>query len=572
MLPYYLCRRGPYIYYFNHQQEGLDSEILNYINFISNLHGKLKVLQIEWSEYIKRNPQISCDELKKIYIYFMREKKHEIINPTKDDIDSLFIKCIQYFNKKIDVIADNRGCLGKLNPKYGEDLLEPRFIKKFSSEDLIDLEGRRRHYRYKKIKSSIYPRDLINMLPENTSLQLISNIYKKIIQNIKINIYIKSGRCLTQENINKSSPSNDILLNIAKDNIKKGGKTDLKKAYNVITTLINQSSGKDIKITSFIKYKSTSNSEHNLQNIPLITNSRNFTLPDIEKETNSSKKIYDYKKIYFLANEESVKLKTLNHKNKFNNKKIEENSKTYSSQKLFKFQNRFICSKNSDEKLSQSIGENNLSPHLKKLNPQLVYLSNSHRNLDSKKILLHSKFRKRKISKSTINCLEQKKTNSKDEQELSDNEISKNKFSNKNVNNKKLKNILPKQKFKDLTGDNNLSKIDINKSYLASKKKTIRKAKCQNVSNIYKYSKDIEKCKNYSIRNISNIMSNNLQVNKLSSEIITEKPESKSLLNLEDLNSFPINNDNLVNSLFPEIGYQITNDEIGEFKSIYEDI
>lgn len=188
MLNIYLCKRGPFMYYYKEDKDGLNAEIIKHIHSISNLHPKLHVLQIEWSDQIKRYPNINKDENKYIYVYFESINRHKIFNPTKKEIDCLFIKCIQYHNYKISNMINNIGRLGKKNPKYGTDPLEPRYIKQNSVNGQTELEYNRNLVEYRKIKSPIYSDDLINEFPQNCSLQKLIHIHRKRMPKTSVNI------------------------------------------------------------------------------------------------------------------------------------------------------------------------------------------------------------------------------------------------------------------------------------------------------------------------------------------------------------------------------------------------
>lgn len=226
----YLCRKGPFLYFYNEEFKKSYMEIVDYIKKLSILNPKIKVLQIEWSDKIKFESQISFLEIITVYVYFEGEKKHEIFKPKKEDIDFLFIKCIQYYNQKLEKSVNNIGSRGRINPKYKIDPSEPKFLKDFTPNDKRVFQNRARDILKSKIKSPIFPHNLINPSTENSLLKTKNIQYRKIMPKISIDNLINNETTIINSEFSPKLPINEILPNLVKNIIQNSSNNDFKNS------------------------------------------------------------------------------------------------------------------------------------------------------------------------------------------------------------------------------------------------------------------------------------------------------------------------------------------------------
>lgn len=148
-LGFYLWNDGPYIYFFNGKCFGVNREIVNYLNFKANSFKMIKVLQIEWSHYLSFNPLSLPELMNNVYVYFEGEQKFELKAPGKEEIDSIFTECIEYYNTKIDKLVKNIGSKKKLE-KSEESLISTKTDKSKIS-DFLNFQYRKRTLLRKKV-------------------------------------------------------------------------------------------------------------------------------------------------------------------------------------------------------------------------------------------------------------------------------------------------------------------------------------------------------------------------------------------------------------------------------------
>lgn len=157
VLAKYLWKTGPYIYFFNGACGGANAEIVKYINHLSDLHPKLKIFQIDWKEQ-QRYCRKFFQELNKVFLYFEGEKKFEVFNPTKKEIEFLFLKCTEYYNENLKNKIKNIGAkiqnktLGKHDSDHPESIKtqkETQLQQKYVRKKLRELINR-------KIQSPMY--------------------------------------------------------------------------------------------------------------------------------------------------------------------------------------------------------------------------------------------------------------------------------------------------------------------------------------------------------------------------------------------------------------------------------
>lgn len=179
----YISRTGPYIYFYNDSSEFQNTENVKYINYIAKIHHKIKVFQIDWKEQLNFNPLSSPEEKHKIYLYYYGEKKFETHILAKENIDLIFIKCLEIFNKNMENLSKNVGSVGKRLPKDDNDL-KFRFRKELSEKEVRYFENRKRQFLRQKIQSPIYvPAQNKKILPNPSTETALKNLgVKKIVR------------------------------------------------------------------------------------------------------------------------------------------------------------------------------------------------------------------------------------------------------------------------------------------------------------------------------------------------------------------------------------------------------
>lgn len=141
-----LVQPGPYLYFYNADSFGGNGINAKYINSKAITHPIVKVFEINWADQFRYNPSISIEIMKNVYLYFRGEKKFEIANPTIQDIDILFYKCVEFHNEKMEQRANNVGIRSKQIPIYNQNGQKINTKKELSRRDRVIMKCRKNYF------------------------------------------------------------------------------------------------------------------------------------------------------------------------------------------------------------------------------------------------------------------------------------------------------------------------------------------------------------------------------------------------------------------------------------------
>lgn len=144
----FICHPGPYIYFYNDDSDGQNTQI-KYINYVAKILQKLKVFQIDWKEIIFSNLLSLPDEKYKIYLYYNKEKKFESNILANENIDFIFIKGLEIFNNYMENRSKNTGSFLKRVPT-DEKNSKVKFRKELSDKQLYYIKNQKKEASYKK--------------------------------------------------------------------------------------------------------------------------------------------------------------------------------------------------------------------------------------------------------------------------------------------------------------------------------------------------------------------------------------------------------------------------------------
>lgn len=108
----YLWQTGPYVYYYNENGENENKIIVQNMREIRALYRKIRVFEIK---YIPENSQTDSenrDFLKQVFIHYYGDIYKEN-GLEKQGILRLFDKCINFYNSKLEILAENIGKKGR---------------------------------------------------------------------------------------------------------------------------------------------------------------------------------------------------------------------------------------------------------------------------------------------------------------------------------------------------------------------------------------------------------------------------------------------------------------------------
>lgn len=274
----YLWQPGPYMYFYSGAFGGTHAEIMQYINYVSNIHPKLVVFEVQWRDPSYYKYTSSIEDINKIYVHFEGEKKYEINNPTKQQIDFLFVKCIQFHNIKIEKQIKNIGSRTKRIIKdntYSQEAIKTQ--KEIDLETKLLFKNQRKIIKH-KIYSPIYKtiietQDIQNSLSlANQTNYNVKNIAPKyapgdILNNYYINknpvlqhIVLFPTNVVYNSNISDLNENNVCYKNINQTEEKQllsVEKRDKRKNFNTKNKLENKSKYLSLKATNYNSEDST---------------------------------------------------------------------------------------------------------------------------------------------------------------------------------------------------------------------------------------------------------------------------------------------------------------------------
>lgn len=257
-----ICQLGPYIYYFNHDCNGLDVGIIQLIKYWSLKYKDLNILQINNDPKNSQKIKGYEKDAKKIFLYYEGYQITYINEPNVNDIKNIIYECIAFYNRKLLKLAANVN-IGNKKGNYKnnyQDLLSEIYKKrsipnvrhdisrylrkqikipdnqiaiKYFYDNLLFENGLAllEQYKYKTTPSKINQTDLINNIDYRTNKIIDVNYH--MIKNISLKL-----------ETDKNVTTND------KDSINQGKFLKRKIKYKDINTKISLHQHKKTPLTN----------------------------------------------------------------------------------------------------------------------------------------------------------------------------------------------------------------------------------------------------------------------------------------------------------------------------------
>lgn len=147
----YQWRMGPYIYYYKENREDGNKILAQNISEISKTYQKIRVLEINWESQIYFHGLTSREYLFKIFL-LVNGKRYELNGLEIQNVKDMFIKAVNYYNEKVDILAKNVGSKGKRIPRNQRKYRAYEPYNNMSVYERQRLEVRRRSVLKQKIK------------------------------------------------------------------------------------------------------------------------------------------------------------------------------------------------------------------------------------------------------------------------------------------------------------------------------------------------------------------------------------------------------------------------------------
>lgn len=93
-----LWRRGPYIVYFSGKDKDIDHNVVQNMKEISKRYKTIKVLELDWDEYVEYEAKVYSDGMKYVLAYFKGKLEISEMYPDIYKIEQIFHKCQFFLN------------------------------------------------------------------------------------------------------------------------------------------------------------------------------------------------------------------------------------------------------------------------------------------------------------------------------------------------------------------------------------------------------------------------------------------------------------------------------------------
>lgn len=99
--------RGPYLYYYNSKTNDDNSKILQYINKFACLYNNIDILEIDWNDYKKFQPDVKDTEINTIHLYYDGFNVMKENNPNNEKLVEIFRICIKLYDDKTLIMLND---------------------------------------------------------------------------------------------------------------------------------------------------------------------------------------------------------------------------------------------------------------------------------------------------------------------------------------------------------------------------------------------------------------------------------------------------------------------------------
>lgn len=188
----YLCNKGPYIFYFNHEECYINQMMIIDIKELNNNNLELMVLEIRWKDYLNYVSIKNSYKLENVYLYFGGKEILVKKSPDKNALKEVFDKSQQLYKDKMKQICVNskeRAIKAKNNSHV---FMQTKTLKEIRFKDykrrtyrILECLKKDENYRISTSKKGKYIQS-IQFESENKKLE--TNNFRKI-ENHKIYKY-----------------------------------------------------------------------------------------------------------------------------------------------------------------------------------------------------------------------------------------------------------------------------------------------------------------------------------------------------------------------------------------------
>lgn len=336
-LPYFLCKRGPYVLYFNAECSAINQKLVEYMHKIDTVYNEINLFEVRWVDY-KIFQYIRPDKMMNfVYVYYNGYLNFSQNLNENLDLNNLFEKVVDLYNDSIDKAILNVGI--KLDIHSNEENQSKTQYPSRKRE--YTLNYRRKKLLSKKIKFSkdkMPPEILLYSVEKSdiwfTDVKCPELPYDIFEDNTKVesskdkdikNKYFKKCEYMT-ETINLNNTSVNKTFNTYKSTLK--NPKNMSHSYTILVTNRNKSIGDTRKLQYILPKRIISESMidvYEKDSSVLTMQDKKIKFENLNKTfQNISNRIIDEKSHLTLKNSDEF----LSNKNMTMLKKYEKNIKS----------------------------------------------------------------------------------------------------------------------------------------------------------------------------------------------------------------------------------------------------
>lgn len=124
----HLCRRGPYLTFYNGHCDGFNKKLVEIVNTFAAKYPLIHVFEIDWPKKKKFNLIKNDDLMNMLYLYYKGKKIDEKLCDREEDIKNIFKIVINIYNQNIETKAKNLGSKGYKGKRYYSDNPDARIL------------------------------------------------------------------------------------------------------------------------------------------------------------------------------------------------------------------------------------------------------------------------------------------------------------------------------------------------------------------------------------------------------------------------------------------------------------
>lgn len=216
-----IWRKGPYVYYFNGDDKYINRDLVKNMREFAEKNRFVTVFEIDWTQFMDFENGKPTEQINKVYIYKNGKEESTEPNPSKQKLEDIFLKCMEFVENKYLEISDRNL---KKTGKESMNLQNDEYLEKKQRENRLRRRSkklwrqRKRVEKGKKLEDFLSDQMLKNRANDHRiitpkthypSINLGNREYQSINEKHRINNYYSNS----QKILSKYTPAQPITIN-----------------------------------------------------------------------------------------------------------------------------------------------------------------------------------------------------------------------------------------------------------------------------------------------------------------------------------------------------------------------